>query len=155
MASPIQRYVLFAQEKSVFAVDLMGVREVLPSKEQTITPIPNTLPFLLGLTNLRGEILAVADFGKLINTKAVDRFEKDSRILVVEAPNPDDVKLDKMRMGLAVSRVEGVVSLDPNEIVSAAEASEELVPFLRGLCNYRGRLLMVVDVEAIANSDRW
>jgi chemotaxis signal transduction protein len=60
-----------------------------------------------------------------------------------------------MRLGLAVSRVEGVVDLEPDEIVSAEEASEELVPFLRGLYNYRGRLVMVLDVEAIANSDRW
>ena len=150
-----RQYVLFAQEKSVFAVDLMGVREVLPSKEQTITPIANTLPFLLGLTNLRGEILAVADFGKFINAEAVDRFAEDTRILIVEAPNPDDVKLPMMRLGLAVSRVEGVVPLDPDEIVSAEETSEELVQFLRGLYNYRGRLVMVLDVEAIANSDRW
>ena len=150
-----RQYVLFAQTKSVFAVDLMGVKEVLPSREQPITAVPNTLPFLLGLTNLRGEILAVADFGKFINAEAVDRFAEETRILVVEAPNASDVKLPTMRMGLAVSRVEGVVPLDPDEIVSAEETSEELVPFLRGLYNYRGRLVMVLDVEAIANSDRW
>jgi chemotaxis signal transduction protein len=150
-----RQYVLFAQQNSVFAVDLMGVKEVLPSKEQAITSVPNTLPFLLGLTNLRGEILAVADFGKFINAEGVDRFAENTRILVVEAPNPDDVKLPMMRLCLAVSRVEGVVPLDPDEIVSAAETSEELVPFLRGLYNYQGRLGMVLDVEEIANSERW
>jgi chemotaxis signal transduction protein len=148
-------YILFTRKTSVFAVDLIGVREVLTSKEQAITPVPNTLPFLLGLSNLRGEILAVADFGKFINAEAVDLFAEDTRILIVEAPNPSDVKLPMMRLGLAVSRVEGVVDLEPDEIVSAEEASEELVPFLRGLYNYRGRLVMVLDVEAIANSDRW
>jgi chemotaxis signal transduction protein len=60
-----------------------------------------------------------------------------------------------MRMGLAVSHVEGVLSLDPDQIVSAAEVSEELAPFLRGLYDCQGRLLMIVDVEAIAHSDRW
>lgn len=154
-ASTTKQFLLFRQGNSLFAVELEAVREVLSLKEQPISPVPNTLPFLLGLTNLRGEILAVADFGNFTGISPVDIYHHQSRILVVEAPDPRDVRLSRMRMGLAVSGVEGVLPLNPDRIVSAIDVSPELVPFLKGLYNSEGRLLMIVDVEAIAHSERW
>ena len=153
--SGTKQFLLFGQGGSLFAVELEAVREVLSLKEQPISPVPNTLPFLLGLTNLRGEILAAADFGRFTGIEAVDTHHPQSRILVVEAPDPRDVRLSRMRMGLAVSRVEGVLPLNPDRIVSAVDVSPELAPFLKGLYNSEGRLLMIVDVEAIAHSERW
>ena len=153
--SGTKQFLLFGQGGSLFAIELEAVREVLSLKEQPISPVPNTLPFLLGLTNLRGEILAAADFGVFAGIESVDIYHPSSRILVVEAPDPRDVRLSRMRMGLAVSRVEGVLPLNPDRIVSALDVSPELAPFLKGLYNSQGRLLMIVDVEAIAHSERW
>ncbi|MBW4678839.1 MAG: chemotaxis protein CheW [Microcoleus vaginatus WJT46-NPBG5] len=153
--APTQQFLLFGQEESLFAVELITVREVLCLNDQSISPIPNALPFVLGLTNLRGEILAVGDFGRLIGAEPVDTQHSHSRILVIEAPEPQDVSLRVMRMGLAVSRVQGVLSLNTEEIVSAVEVSEELAPLLKGLYDSEGRLVMILDVEAIAQSERW
>lgn len=153
--SGTKQFLLFGQGGSLFGIELDAVREVLSLKEQPISPVPNTLPFLLGLTNLRGEILAAADFGVFAGIESVDIYHPSSRILVVEAPDPRDVRLSRMRMGLAVSRVEGVLPLNPDRIVSALDVSPELAPFLKGLYNSQGRLLMIVDVEAIAHSERW
>ena len=153
--SGTKQFLLFGQGGSLFGIELEAVREVLSLKEQPISPVPNTLPFLLGLTNLRGEILAAADFGVFAGIESVDIYHPSSRILVLEAPDPRDVRLSRMRMGLAVSRVEGVLPLYPDRIVSALDVSPELAPFLKGLYNSQGRLLMIVDVEAIAHSERW
>ena len=153
--SGTKQFLLFGQGGSLFGIELEAAREVLSLKEQPISPVPNTLPFLLGLTNLRGEILAAADFGVFAGIESVDIYHPGSRILVVEAPDPRDVRLSRMRMGLAVSRVEGVLPLNPDRIVSALDVSPELAPFLKGLYNSQGRLLMIVDVEAIAHSERW
>lgn len=153
--SGTKQFLLFGQGVSLFGIELEAVREVLSLKEQPISPVPNTLPFLLGLTNLRGEILAAADFGVFVGIESVDIYHPSSRILVVEAPDPRDVRLSRMRMGLAVSRVEGVLPLNPDRIVSALDVSPELASFLKGLYNSQGRLLMIVDVEAIAHSERW
>lgn len=153
--SGTKQFLVFAQGDSLFGVDLEAVREVLSLKDQPISPVPNTLPFLLGLTNLRGEILAVADFGHFTGIAPVDIHHPSSRILVVEASDPRDVRLSKMRIGLAVSRVEGVLPLNPDRTVSAVDVTPDLAPFLKGLYNCDGRLLMIVDIEAIAHSERW
>lgn len=153
--SGTKQFLLFGQGGSLFGIELEAVREVLSLSEQPISPVPNTQPFLLGLTNLRGEILAAADFGRFTGIEPVDTHHPSSRILVVEAPDPRDVRLSRMRMGLAVSRVEGVLSLNPDRTVSAVDVSPDIAPFLKGLYNSEGRLLMIVDVEAIAHSERW
>lgn len=124
-----KQFLVFGQGGSLFGVELDSVREVLSLKEQPISPVPNTLPFLLGLTNLRGEILATADFGCFTGIAPVDTHHPSSRILVVEAPDPRDVRLSRMRMGLAVSRVEGVLPLNPDRTVSAVDVSADLAPF--------------------------
>jgi purine-binding chemotaxis protein CheW len=40
-------------------------------------------------------------------------------------------------------------------MVSAIEVSEELAPLLRGLYDCDGKLLMILDAEAIAQSKDW
>lgn len=149
------QFVIFRQHQSCFAIALTSVREVLRFSDQRLTPVPNSPNFVLGLTNLRGEILAVADFGTFLGLTPLDPNHADGRILVVEAANLQDSNRSLIALGLAVSHVETVVALDPDEIRSAAEASAELVPFLQGLYNHQGHLISVIDIEAIATCPRW
>lgn len=153
--SATRQFLIYGQDKSLFALDLGSVREVLVLADRPVTPVPNTEPFLLGLTNLRGEIIAVADFGRFMGAEPVNHQQRESRIAIVEAPNPHDITFPPIRMGLAVDFVEGVLYLNPDKIVSAEEVSEEIAPFLRGLYDCDGRLLMIVDVEAIAQFSKW
>lgn len=154
-ASLTRQFLLYGQGASLFAVDLITVREVLAPIELAISPVPNARSFLLGLMNLRGEILAVADFGRFINTTPTNLHHPHSRILVLEVINPQNPRTLPVRVGMAVSQVQGVASLYPDQVVSAVEVSEELAPFLRGLYDDNGRLLMILDVEAIAQPECW
>jgi chemotaxis signal transduction protein len=61
----------------------------------------------------------------------------------------------RIHFGLAVPQVAGVLPLDHNRIASAAEVSPELVPYLRGLYDWEGTLLMVLETDAIGACDRW
>ncbi|HEY9749419.1 MAG TPA: chemotaxis protein CheW [Allocoleopsis sp.] len=151
----VQQFLLFRQKSSYFAIELTRVCEVLALKEQSIASVPNTPAFILGLTNLRGEILVVADFGRFINAGAIEVRHPQSRILVLEIPDPQNLQLLPLHIGIAVSQVQGVISLHPEQIVSAIDVSQELAPVLKGLYDYEGRFLMILDAEAIAQSQHW
>lgn len=151
-----RQFLLFGQGASLFAVELETVREALSPLEQSIASIPNTPPFLLGLMNLRGEILAVADFGRFTAMEPTNLNHPHSCILVLETTNPQNPRSLPIRFGLAVSKVERVLPLFTDQVSSAADVSKELAPFLRGLYDSEGQqLLMILDVEAIAQSERW
>nr|WP_290222306.1 chemotaxis protein CheW [Trichocoleus desertorum] len=155
ISTTMQQFLLFRQQSSYFAIGLTRICEVLALKEQSISSVPNTAPFILGLTNLRGEILVVADFGRFINAGAVELQQAQSRILVLEIADPQNLQLLPLHIGIAVSQVEGVVSLYPDQIASAVDVSQELAPVLQGLYDYEGRFLMILDAEAIAQSEHW
>ncbi|NMG58191.1 purine-binding chemotaxis protein CheW [Geitlerinema sp. P-1104] len=149
------QYVIFNQDQTRLAISLTSVREVLRLSDQRLTPIPNSPGFVLGLTNLRGDILTIVDFGKFFGLQPLNPHHADSRILIVEAPSPQDPTRSVIPLGLAVSHVDTVVTLDPQQMRSAAEASASLVPFLQGLYNHQDQLFSVIDIGAIATCSRW
>ena len=54
----------FTVENLVFGLDVRAVQEVL--QHQTITPVPLAPPEVLGLVNLRGQVLAAIDLRVLL-----------------------------------------------------------------------------------------
>lgn len=74
--------VVFRLSDERYAVESSYVREVYPLK--LLTPLPGAPPFVLGLTNLRGEILSIVDlhaFFELPNPGLTDR----SRVIVLRS----------------------------------------------------------------------
>lgn len=150
-----QQFLLFSQATSRFAIALTAVREVFSGSDQNLATVPNTPSFILGLMNLRGEIVAIADWGQLIGLKPIDHQNAKSRILVLEVADSRSQRILPMRFGLAVSGVEGVIAIQRDCVASSAEVSPALARFLQGLYDLEGRLIMILDVEAIALADCW
>ncbi|OYW02490.1 MAG: chemotaxis protein CheW, partial [Acidobacteria bacterium 37-65-4] len=51
-----------------YALETSMIREVLPLRE--LTPLPCIPPFILGIINLRGQILAIVDLKRFFNLPA-------------------------------------------------------------------------------------
>jgi purine-binding chemotaxis protein CheW len=58
---PVTEFLL-AHER--YALEFRFIREICPLKE--LTPLPRTPPFVLGIMNLRGQILSVIDFRRYV-----------------------------------------------------------------------------------------
>jgi chemotaxis signal transduction protein len=144
-------YLIVAQSGSYFGIELSALREVTPLREVKITAVPNTCSLVKGVFNLRGEILAVADFGDIVGSTPTLDYHDASRIVVLEITPTMDLRDDAIRFGLAVNQVMGVVSLQVDRIASAAEVGSKLTPILQGLYPWEGRFLMLLDSSAIAD----
>ncbi|MEM0467095.1 MAG: chemotaxis protein CheW [Candidatus Thermoplasmatota archaeon] len=79
-----QQLVVFELAGEEFGVNINKVKEIIRWEE--VTRIPNTLPFIKGVINLRGNIIVVNDLAMKLGlpSKPVD---DDTRILVVEVGN--------------------------------------------------------------------
>jgi purine-binding chemotaxis protein CheW len=111
-----------------YAVPVSSVREVI--RVGRLTPIPGAPPAVVGITNVRGEILPVLDAGALLGRSLGGK----ASIVVVEA--------DGIRAGLAVGELFDVVSLP-----LGLEPAD--TPALRGSALFEGELLGVVDVAPL------
>ena len=111
-----------------YALPVERVLEV--AEPGDLTPVPGSPPQIIGVCNLRGQIVPVVSMSKLLSLTE----EAPGRIVVAE--------LGALRAGLAV---EGV--LDVSELSNASEPTES--PYLSGAILTDGTLVGLLDLDAI------
>jgi purine-binding chemotaxis protein CheW len=97
--------VVFFLDKEWYGIKIENVSEII--KLSKIFSIPQALDYILGVINLRGEILPVLDLRKLFNT-IVSPVTSETRILIVEA--------DEVRLALLVDGVSEVIEVSMSKI---------------------------------------
>ena len=141
----VLQWVTFQLEEETYGINVMQVQEVLRYTE--IAPVPGAPSYVLGIINLRGNVVTVIDtrarFG-LMGAEVTD----NSRIVIIEA--------EKQVIGILVDSVAEVVYLRSSEIDSAPNiGTEESAKFIQGVSNRDGELLILVDLNKLLNDDEW
>ena len=70
------KMVTFSLAGKDYAIDIMRVKEI--AKAGNFTYVPNTSPFVLGVYNLRGDIIPIIDLRILFNIPVPARKKKSS-----------------------------------------------------------------------------
>jgi len=143
--NPILRWVTFKLDKEKYGINVMQVQEVLRVTE--IAPVPGAPNYVLGIINLRGNVVTVIDtrtrFG--LPTKEMD---DSTRIVIIEA--------EEQVVGILVDSVAEVVDLRMNELDSAPNVgTDESAKFIQGVASLDGELLIIVDLNKLLSDDQW
>ncbi|ALU44827.1 MULTISPECIES: chemotaxis protein CheW [Pseudoalteromonas] len=141
----VLQWVTYKLEDETYGINVMQVQEVLRYTE--IAPVPGAPTYVLGIINLRGNVVTVIDtrsrFG-LPSSEVTD----NSRIVIIEA--------EKQVVGILVDSVAEVVYLRSSEIDSAPNiGTEESAKFIQGVSNREGELLILVDLNKLLSDDEW
>jgi purine-binding chemotaxis protein CheW len=124
-----------------YGIESCHIREIHPLSE--FTPLPCTPPFVLGLVNVRGQILSIIDIKKLFDLP--ERGLTDlNKVIVVHA--------NQIELGILADAIVGVRLI----------ALEELQPALPTLTGIRAEYLkgitkdpmVVLDVEKILSDEK-
>jgi purine-binding chemotaxis protein CheW len=107
--------VLFRLAGESYAVEFPFVREVYPLRE--FTPLPSTPPFVLGIVNVRGQILSIVDLRYFFELPRARLSETNSLIIL---------RYGEMEYGILADEILGVQSLARNEL-------QQDVPTLTGI----------------------
>ena len=143
---PVLRWVTFRLAEETYGVNVMQVQEVLRVTE--IAPVPGAPHYVLGIINLRGNVVTVIDtrtrFG--LDPKEID---DSSRIVIIEAEN-------KQVVGILVDSVSEVVDLRSSEVEAAPNVgTEESAQFIQGVASVEGDLLILVDLNKLLSDEEW
>jgi purine-binding chemotaxis protein CheW len=142
---PLIQFVTFILMDEVYGINVMQVQEVLRITE--IAPVPGAPTYVLGIINLRGNVVTVIDtrtrFG--LPTKEVD---DSSRIIVIES--------EKQVVGILVDAVAEVVELRESEIDAAPNVgTEESSRYIQGVATQEESLLILVDLNKLLTDEEW
>lgn len=142
---PILQWVTFRLDNETYGVNVMQVQEVLRYSE--IAPVPGAPSYVLGIINLRGNVVTVIDtrqrFG-LLSAEVGD----NTRVVIIE--------VDKQVIGILVDSVAEVVYLRQSEIETAPNVGNaDAAKFIQGVCNKNGELLILVELEKMMSDEEW
>jgi purine-binding chemotaxis protein CheW len=127
-------YVRVTLAAEAYAVPVEHVLEAAELAQ--VRPVPGARPELLGVSNLRGQILPVVGLAALLG---VQRAASPRRLLVAEARG--------FQVGFAVDEVSGIGALPQLE-----QTSDTGPGFLLGAALSGGELIGVVDVPGVCDS---
>jgi len=130
---------LLAYEK--YGIETSYVREVYPLKE--LTPLPCTPPFVLGIINVRGQILSVIDIKKFFDLPEKGLTNLNKAIILHN---------DNMELGILADVILGVRSIPHDEIQPSLPTLTGIrEEYLKGVA--RGRLV-VLDAEKLLSDKK-
>ncbi len=142
---PILQWVTFRLSGETYGVNVMQVQEVLRYTE--IAPVPGAPDYVLGIINLRGNVVTVLDTRNRFSLEDGEVTDA-TRIVIVEA--------EEHVVGLLVDSVAEVVYLRQSEIENPPNAGhEESARFIQGVCNKNDELLILVELEKILTDQQW
>ncbi|KDM93076.1 chemotaxis protein CheW [Photobacterium galatheae] len=141
----VLQWVTFQLEEETYGINVMQVREVLRYTE--IAPVPGAPDYVLGIINLRGNVVTVIDtrarFGLMTG-----EISDNTRIVIIEA--------EKQVIGILVDSVAEVVYLRSSEIDSTPSVgTDESAKFIQGVSNRDDQLLILVDLNKLLSDEEW
>lgn len=143
--SEVLQWVTFKLDEETYGINVMQVQEVLRYTE--IAPVPGAPGYVLGIINLRGNVVTVIDTRSRFGLES-STVTDNSRIVIIEA--------EKQVIGILVDSVAEVVYLKSNEIDSTPNVgTDESARFIQGVSNRDGELLILVDLNKLLSDEEW
>ncbi|MET0378954.1 MAG: chemotaxis protein CheW [Spongiibacteraceae bacterium] len=143
---PMLQWVTFRLAGETYGINVMQVQEVLRYTE--IAPVPGAPSYVLGIINLRGNVVTVLDTRNRFGLMPAEMTEQ-SRIVIIEAAA-------KHVIGILVDAVAEVVYLRQSEIETAPNVgNEESAKFIQGVCHKNNELLILVDLDKLLTDQEW
>lgn len=141
----IVQLVTFHLDEETYGIDVMQVQEVLRVTE--IAPVPGAPPYVLGIFNLRGNVVTVIDTRGRFSLPPAE-ITDSTRIVIIES--------EQQVVGILVDGVAEVVELNTDTIDPAPNVgNEESSRYIQGVATLDDRLLIVVDLNKLLSEDEW
>lgn len=142
---PVLQWVTFRLAGETYGVNVMQVQEVLRYSE--VAPVPGAPDYVLGIINLRGNVVTVIDTRHRFGLEPGEVGES-SRVIIIES--------EKNVIGILVDSVAEVVYLRQSEIETAPNVgNEESAKFIQGVCHKNNSLLILIDLNKLLTADEW
>lgn len=143
VAEDTSQFVTFMIGSEVYGVEVLRVKEILGMTE--ITPVPNSLPFMKGVINLRGAVVPVVDMRLKFQMEKRD-YDGFTVIIIVE--------VKERLIGMIVDTVSDVATIPVEKIQDTPHFSVKIeTDFIRGIGQLESSLVIILDVDRILNHE--
>jgi len=133
------KYLKFLLDKTCFSIKIDYVEEIIHLPQ--ITKVPLSEDFLIGISNLRGDIVPIIDLKKRIKNNYIEISEL-SRVIVVNHEGE--------KTGLLIESISAIEEVEESKITNAEKFEEISSKFLEGIYeSSSGSLVGIVNLKEI------
>jgi purine-binding chemotaxis protein CheW len=135
------KMVTFSLAGKDYAIDIMQVKEI--AKAGRFTYVPNTSPFVMGVYNLRGDIIPIIDLRIFFNipTKVREADAIESMIII---------SVDEQTFGIVVDAIDKVVGISKSTIQPPHPIFGDInIKYIYGVVENQGHLYILLDAGRI------
>ena len=137
-----KQYLTFKVGKEIYGLRLNQAKEII--KPPKITSVPNTEDYILGVINLRGQVVPVINLKNklgLTEDSTVDINQDKSKKIVV-------ININGMLIGVYVDGVNEVINISVEDIEGVTENRTGIrEEFIKGVSTYGDYLIIVLDLD--------
>jgi len=142
-----QQYVTFSLGDELFGVEVTRAREIL--SVSPVTRVPQTPEYLLGVINLRGQVVPVIDMRLKLGLPVSEETE-DTCIIVVEV----QVDGEAIIVGALADAVREVLEIRSDQIEPAPRLGTRLkTAFISGMGKVDEQFLILLNIDRVFSSD--
>ena len=139
------QYIRFSIANRLFAVPLTCALEI--GEHPDITPLPNIPEWILGISNIRGEIVSMVDLCRFLRF-TLSRRTSAKRFIVLQN--------NHIKIGILVDQIMGMLSLSQpeTEIKKSPYVDGDIALFTKGVIPFEKKSINVIDIEKMLSSPR-
>jgi len=118
-----------------YGLNAVEAKEIF--KLPKLVRVPKTPAFIMGIINLRGEIISVVDIRDLLNVPSTTKFDDMARVVLLQA--------EGISTGLVVEQVKEITSI-PAESISPTSKAINKKDYFKGQAEYDEGLVIILDI---------
>lgn len=135
------KMVSFSLAGKDYAIDIMSVKEI--AKAGRFTYVPNTMPFVIGVYNLRGDIIPIVDLRIFFNIEVPERKDDALENLLI-------ITIGEQTFGVVVDAIDKVVGIQKSAIQPPHPLFGDInIKYIYGVIESNDRLYILLDIDRI------
>lgn len=139
------KMVTFSLSGKDYSIDIMYIKEI--AKAGNFTFVPNVLPFVVGVYNLRGEIIPILDLRIFFNIPLPEKNRNGLENLLI-------LNVKGQIFGVIVDKIDKVVGVQRSTIQPPHPLFSDVnVKYISGVVESSKRLYILLDIESIFSKE--
>jgi purine-binding chemotaxis protein CheW len=135
------KMVTFSLAGKEYGIDIMNVKEI--AKANKFTYVPNAVPFVRGVYNLRGDIISIIDLRIMFHLPAETKAEDALENLLI-------LRMRDHVFGIIVDSIDKVVGISREQMQPPHPIFSDInIKYISGVVESESKLYIVLDAERI------
>lgn len=125
-------------DRTLYGINVFKIKEILPCPP--VSQIPMADPRIIGLIDLRGQVLSLVDMARALDLPPLDHHNQEALCLYTE--------FSRQQLGFLVRNVERIIYV-PWHDVRLPPATLSHNPYLTAITPFEGQLVQIIDIERV------